>query len=600
MDFHMLATFVVIIVTIIAFISERWSIEFISLSAITTLLLLFSLYPLPNGSNNSLTATTILAGFANPALITILSLLIIGQALYETNALAPITERLQTLKPRYCTLAAMGIIISAGAISAFLNNTPVVVMFLPILAGLASRGRIATSKLFMPLSFASILGGMTTLIGSSTNILVADVAARNSHIQLGFFDFTFIGLLLAIPGILYILFIMPHLLPERKTMADEMGKFGKQFIAQIVLGTDHPLIGTRSVGGHFPKLDGMAVRVIEREERPLLPPFEDIELVAHDRIIVAATRAVITEALSSGAQLIQSKDEGKLIPLNRRLSLIEVVVAPGSRLIGRKIGETQIRSQTGCTILGVQRRSRMPRHIDEIRLEAGDVLLIGGSSEAIDRLRSTRDLLLLDQTADNIPHPRHANQVLFTLMAIIAATVSGLLPLVTAAMAGALVIIGCGCLNIRQAARAIDGRIIMLIAAGLALSTALEASGGANFLAMSLANAMAGLPIAYLLSAFFLLVAIITNLLSNNATAVLFTPIAISLAKETGYPQEAFILAVLFAANCSFASPIGYQTNLLVMGPGHYRFRDFIVAGMPLVLIIWLIFSLIAPWYYSL
>ena len=251
--------------------------------------------------------------------------------------------------------------------------------------------------------------------------------------------------------------------------------------------------------------------------------------------------------------------------------------------------------------LGVQRRSRMPRMaMSDIRLEAGDVLLVGGARDDVEALRLNKDLLLIELSTTDMPQRRYAPRALMIFLITAIVSASGLLPIATAALGGAFLMIATKCLNLRQAIRALDSRIYMLVGASLASAVALQKTGGAQFIAGGVVDAMQGQPAPILLSGLFLLVAILTNILSNNATAVLFAPIAIAIAKQTGLPAEPFVVGVIMAANCSFATPIGYQTNLLVMGPGHYKFADFLVAGLPLIVIIWLSFSFIAPWYYGL
>jgi len=283
------------------------------------------------------------------------------------------------------------------------------------------------------------------------------------------------------------------------------------------------------------------------------------------------------------------------------VTLAEAVVAPGSRLIGRTIEQAAIHHDTHTVVLGVERRSRMPRMaVSDIRLEAGDVLLVGGTRDTIEGLRANRDLLLLEWSATDIPRRRYANRarIIFALLVVYAA--SGFGPIVIGALAGALAMVLVGCLNVRQAVRAFDRTIYLMIGASLAAAAALEATGGATYIADFAVNAVSGYSIAVTMSVLFMVVGIVTNVLSNNATAVLFTPIAINIATRTGTAPLPLVVAVILAASCAFATPIGYQTNMLVMGPGHYRFRDYMIGGGPLLILMWLTFSLVGPWYYGL
>ncbi|PTW61313.1 TrkA family protein [Breoghania corrubedonensis] len=604
-DIQMALTFAVIAATILLYAWERFPIELTALGSVVAFVLIFTAFPLA-GPNGQLGPTELLMGFANPALITIMALLVVGQALFHTDALDKPTQIVLRTFRRLRLAPVTPILIGVAAISAFLNNTPVVVMFLPVLAAVAAAAGTSAARVLMPLSFIAILGGMTTLIGSSTNLLVADVAGRVSHVSIGFFSFTPLGGLLAFIGSLYIIFVMPRLLKPRKTMADEIQgpAGGKQFIAQIPVTYNHPLVGARSVKGMFPTLRDMTVRLVQRGEKPFLPPFEGVELQPGDTVIVAATRQALTKALSLRQPIMRS-DHGEADDEDRSItdgavSLAEAVVAPGSRMIGRTTTQSSLKAESNCVVMGLQRRSRMPRMaMTDIRLEAGDVLLLAGVHEDIQSLRGNRDVLLMDWSTAEVPKRRYAPRALLIFVAVVAIAASGMVPIVTAAITGALTMMLSGCLNVRQALRALDSRIFMLIGASLAAATALERTGGAQAVAEALMTAMAGQPPAVILSMLFLLIAALTNVLSNNATAVLFAPIAVNMAARTGVDVNAFVTCLIFAANCSFATPIGYQTNLIVMGPGHYRFSDFLRAGTPLVLIIWLSFSLLAPWYYG-
>jgi di/tricarboxylate transporter len=478
-------------------------------------------------------------------------------------------------------------------------------MFIPVLTAIAAKRNFDAAKGLMPLSYICILGGMTTLIGSSTNLLVADVAAREGY-EIGFFDFTVPGVILALVGAFYIIFIMPMILKQRPGMVEELKlNSGKQFVSQIEITANHPLLGIESRLGLFPQLTDMTVMMVVRREIPIRPPFEDIILSAGDIIIVAATREALTKALSAGSANVPSHPKDETPSAEKEIevdfNLAEVIVSPGSRFVGRTVQGANIRFTEGVVVMGVQRNSRMQhREFRDIRLEPGDTLLIGGTVDAINRLRSSRDLLLLEWSAAAVPMRRFAPRAItiFTLVVLTAST--GILPIMVASLAGVFAMFAASCLNIRQAARTFDGRIFMLVAAALAGAVALEKTGGASYLANGVVTLFEGQSPTVILSAFFLATAVLTNFLSNNATAVLFTPIAIKVALAIGAPPEAFIAGVIFAANCSFATPVGYQTNLLVMGPGHYRFADFIKAGSPLVILMWLAYSFVGPWYYGL
>ncbi|MCC9622653.1 SLC13 family permease [Thalassospira sp. MA62] len=590
---------------------ERISLELTSMTLIATLLLFFHFFPLADGDGqNLLGPATIMSGFANPALLTVLSLLVIGQGMVLTGGVSYIAGLITEhggKKPAVAIFVALFVVM---LMSAFLNNTPVVVIFIPIIQALSERIERSASALMIPLSYAAILGGMTTLIGSSTNLLVSSSLIELGMPPLEFFEFTMVGGALALTGFFYVLLIAPRLLPALASMRSKLANpesSGKQFIAQITVGPSSQMVGTRPVAGFFKDLTNITVQMIVRREHAELPPFDDgMSIQAGDVLVVAATRKALTEALHKDNGLLHSdavavNEHGDDAPERSTQLLAEVMLPPGSRLIGFNLEQIGFRYQYKCLVLGIQRRSRMIRtQMTEIRLEAGDVLLVQGRSEDVEALRTIRDVVLLEWSTRALPRPFHARRAATIFLGVIALAATGIVPIMVSSFIGAGLMIASGALNLRQAARAIDRKIVLLVAAALALGNALQMTGGAVFVADQLLAVTTGAPVPVILSLFFLIVAAFTNVLSNNACAVLFTPIGIGMAQQLGVEPHVFAIAVVMAANCSFASPVGYQTNLLVMGPGHYRFIDFLRAGTPLILLLWVAFSLFAPWYYGI
>ncbi len=588
---------------VVSYAAELLPVELTGLSILGALLLLFQALPLVGaGGTPLLGPSELLAGFSSPALIAVSALLVVGEAIVSTGALEGIARLLVWLARGSFQRALTYSLGYVTASSAFLNNTPIVVIFMPILRSIAERFGRPPSAVLMPLSFAAILGGMLTLIGTSTNLLVSGELAKLGERPFGFFDFTLPGLVLALAGGAYVL-IMPLVLPRRDEQPGLVAADGKQFIAELDVGPDSPLINETARGGMFPSLADVTVRLVQRGDEALLPPFEDVRLQAGDILIVAATRKVLTEMLAKfhGHLLNPPASERAARPRGQReMVLAEAMVRPASRIAGQTLEFTNFPARSHCTVLGIQRRARMLRtRIGELRLEPGDVLLLLGYSDQIRRLRTDPDVLLMEWSASEMPLVRKAPLATIIFGAIVIPAALDLVPIVVTAMLGILALILTGCLNVRQAARAVDRQIVLIIASSLALGSALEATGGAAYLAMLVLHAMQGAPPAAVLSVLFLLVALVTNVLTNNAAAVLFTPIAVNLAHQLDAQVFPFAIAVTFGASCSFATPIGYQTNLLVMGPGHYRFVDFVIGGLPLVIIVWLAFSLFVPWYYG-
>ncbi len=608
--FHMWATLGIIALALVFYVVEWTPIEVTSIGVICALLLFFSIFPFPApGHPDQLEPSGFLHGFANPALITVLALLVMGQGLVRTGAFDLGVRVLIEHMGRLGGLSLVVVLAVVAILSAFVNNTPIVVIFIPIMQMVAARLRISPSKTMMPLSFVAVLGGMTTLIGSSTNLLVNGALLEVGQRPLGFFEFSVPALVLAVVGLVYAVVLAPRLLPDRGSLVDKLfiGD-GKQFVAQVTVQEGSSFVGKDAPGGMFEGFRDMTVHLVQRGEEAHLPPFEGLVLRPGDILIVAAPRKALTEFLSKHPGLLYSapggggsSENGDGMPWRGKESMVaEAMVTPASRMIGRTLLQIGFHHQTHCVVLGIQRRSRMIRgRMTDIRLQAGDVLLIQGPSQDIDALGGHGDVLLIQWSQEELPVVDHAKRAVLIFLAVVALAASGVLPTVAAALTGALAMVVSGVLNVRQAARAIDARIVTAIAGALAMGLALEKSGGAAFLAGQAVAALQGFGPATILSAFFLLVAVFTNILSNNACAVLFTPIGVDIALMLGIPPHVFAIVVVLAANCSFASPLGYQTNLLVMGPGHYRFRDFVRAGIPLIVLLWVTFTLFGPWYFG-
>ncbi len=609
--FQMWALFALILGALVLYALERLPMEVTAIGVVCVLLVFFHLFPVPGaGGANALGPARILEGFGNPALVTVLSLLVMGQGIVRTGVLDRMARLVMGVGGGRAWISLAVVLAVSVAVSGFLSNIPVVVIFIPIMQALAARFGRSVSKVMIPLSYAAVLGGMTTLIGSSTNLLVNSGLVGMGETPFAFFDFTVPGLVMAAAGLAYVLLAAPRLLPDRASLADSLlGVGGKQFIAQITVSGDSELVGEVAPGGLFPSLPEMTVRMIQRGERAILPPFEDISVLPGDVLVVAATRQALTEALAHDPGLLSpdlqdgrggEREGGEPWHEGERV-LAEAMVAPASRLIGMTIARIGFRYKTRCIVLGIQRRSRMIRaRLTDIRLRAGDVLLVQGQPDDVGALKANRDVVLIEWSAQELPALRRSRRASLIFLTVIGCAASGLVPVVVATLTGAAAMVAVGVLNVHQAVRALDARIIATIGSALALGAALQETGGAAFIAHTLVEALYGVGPVITLSLFFLLVAGLSNIISTKTAAVLFTPIAVDIALELGVAPAAFAVAVVFASNCSFASPLGYQTNLLVMGPGHYRFTDFARAGIPLIVLMWIVFTLFAPWYYGL
>lgn len=603
---HMYVVFGFILLAIVVFASERIPLELGAMVILSLLMLFFELVPLHGAEGaNLLPVSDLLQGFANPALIAVMSLLVLGQAVIRTGSLAKIISLFIRLTNAGMIVAVFFTLLMVIILSSFLNDTPTCVIFIPIMMAIAQHLRVSASKLMIPLSYAAILGGVTTLIGSSTNLLVSGTLVELGREPLGFFDFTLPGAIIAGVGLLYVALILPRTLPNRVPLADEfMGDGERQFVAQLELSYQADAVGKTIEEADLFASDDMSLKMIQRGEHAFLPPFdENLTLKVGDLLILTTTRKALADMLANKPKesfrkihqlsMLSEDKEGDM-------QMTEILIAPASKMIGQNIEQIGFHQNHGTIVLGIQRRSRIiTSRMTEIRLAAGDVLLVMGNQVDINKLRSNRDVILMEWATQDLPSTKLARRTNLIFVSTIGLAAADILPIHISAFMGAAAAISLGCLNLRQAMRALDSQIIFMVAAGLALSVALQRSGGAEFLASSLVDVTVGLQPVFVMSAMFLLMAVLTNILSNNATALLFTPIAVSTALALNAPVEMFVFAVIFASNCcSFASPIGYQTNLLVMAPGHYKFVDYIKAGVPLIILVWLTYTTFSYFYF--
>lgn len=603
---HMWFAIGVICVAMALFATERFAMETTSMAILAALLLFYHFFPVRDASGaNMLGAAGLMAGFSNTALLAVVNLLIVGQAVVQTGALNEISGFISRMFGKKPYIAVIVCFFIVAVTSSVLNNTPVVVIFIPILAALCNSMHMSASKVMIPLSYAAILGGMTTLLGSSTNLLVSGVLTKIGEPPLGFFDFVLPGAFLAGAGFLYVVIAAPRLLIDRASPVSELTDSGdneeRRFVVQIQVRYGSELIGKAIDDDFFEGRENVRIRMIQREEQAHIPPFNDtVYLRPGDTMILSAPRKSVSELLADYKESILpsmpytgDKHDDDIDDLTSDVSIAEVVVPPGSRLVGQSLAQIGFHSRHKCVVIGIQRQQRFIKtQLSKLRLMQGDVLLVIGKRENITALQSANnDLILLEWSSEDLHSGNKAVPAAVILSGVVCVSATGLAPIVVSSFVGALACLMTGCLNFRQLTRAIDSQIVLIVAASLAMGAALQETGGAAEIAHGVIHLMQGAGPVVIMSVMFVVMALITNVLSNNASAVLFTPIAVNTAQELGAPVEMFIFAVIFACNCSFITPIGYQTNLLVMGPGHYKFSDYARAGAPLAVLIWLAYT---------
>ncbi|MDX1508779.1 MAG: SLC13 family permease, partial [Woeseiaceae bacterium] len=457
------------------------------------------------------------------------------------------------------------------------------------------------------MGLATIIGGMSTTIGTSTNLLVVGIAHDMGLPQIGMFDFTFMVLLVGGTGLLYIALVVPRVLPARDPNIVETTP--RIFKAQLWVREGGAADGL-TLSEALARTDGrMRIQEIQRGENLIVAKLPSVRLQPGDRLLVTDTASnlkqyedVLGATLHRSGETDASSPDGA-VPADDDLQLAEIVVHRGSPLFLRTVESAQLGRRSNLRPLAIHRGGHrttdVTGQLDQVRLRAGDVLLVQGSRSAIEALKFDSSMLVVDGTTD-LPRPHRAKRALAVFASVILTAAIGIMPIALAALIGFGLLLVLRCLTWRDAAAALPTAVIMIIVTSLALGKALVGTGMAEFVAAGFVAVAAGLPTPVILSGFMLIVAILTNIVSNNAAAVIGTPIAIAAAQQLGVNPMPFVLAVLFGANMSFATPFGYQTNLLIMSAGGYRFADFLKAGIPLAVLLWLGFSIALPMFYDL
>ena len=605
-DAHGVAVLVLTVVALFLFTRDRLPLESSSLAILIILVAGFELFPYVRDGEVALGAIDFFAGFGNEALIAISALMMVGKALETTGALQPLATVVGRAWSQNPTLALLATLIAGAILSAFMNNTPIVVLLMPILVGASIRSKFPVSEVMMPMGLATIIGGMSTTIGTSTNLLVVGIANDMGQHTFTMFEWVLPVAIVGGAAIAFLWLIAPRLLPDRTPlMADTTPRI---FSAQLHIKKGGFSEG-KTLSEVLKKTDGqMRVDKIQRSESLFLAKLPQVRLQPGDRLFVKDSPENLKHYEQAlGATLYNISDVEHPVddefPLQAGgQQLAEVVVTRGSPLHLRTLAAARFTGSYGLMPLALHRArapsSQVTGDLNTIRLRAGDVLLVQGSSEAISNLKDSGSMLVLDGTTD-LPHTHRAKRALFIMAGVIAAAALGLLPISVSAIVGLGLMIATGCLSWRDAVGALSIPVVMIIVTSLALGKALLGTGMADFLAMGFVNMTSALPPAMILSGFMLLMAVLTNIVSNNAAAVIGTPIAIGIAQQLGAPAEPFILATLFGANMSFATPYGYQTNLLVLSAGGYKFSDFLRVGIPLTVLMWIGFSLVLPVLYE-
>ncbi len=581
-DWHAGAVLAITFGTFYLFAKEQLPVQSTALLALLALMLLFGIFPYDR-SELPLGPEQFLAGFGNTALVTICFLMVLGRGLVATGALEPIVRRLARVWTFAPSLAFLLMLIFCMLASGVMNDTPIVVLMMPVLVAVASRTGTSATRTLLPMNYAVLIGGMATTIGTSTNLLVVGIAEKNGVPAFGLFDFAPIVAIAAAVALPYLWFVVPRLLPH-DTGGEPRGE-PLVFSAALVLREPGFAAG-RELREALGKLPGLKPRAILRDgiEMTRLPT---LDLKAGDRLLADGSPEDLREyAAVLGASLDPDEDPG--IPTPSGQTLAQALIASDSDLGGTTHAAGRFGEEHGLVVIGLHRPGNvLALDPGSALLRPGDVLLLRGPKEGIARLRAVPGVLILDATME-LPHTRRAPLALAILGGVIAMAALKLLPMVLASAVGVAAMLLTGCLRWQEATDALSSKVVMIVVASLALGEALTATGLIAGAGYGLAALGEVIPPAAMITALMLLMAIVTNFVSNNAAAIIGTPVAIAMATALGSDPRPFVLAVLFGCNISYATPMGYQTNLLVMSAGGYHFRDFVRAGLPLAILMWI------------
>jgi di/tricarboxylate transporter len=598
---HAVAAMALTIVALYLFSRKRYPLELTSLGLIVILTVGFSLFPFADGAR-SLEPVDLFFGFGHEALIAVCALMVMGQGLVLTGALEPVGRTLAKAWGRMPFLSLLATLVIGAVLSAFVNNTPIVVLLLPILVSVCLRTGSSPSKILMPMGLSTLVGGTATTIGTSTNLLVVAVAADLGMRRFEMFDFALPAVIAAGVAIAYLWLIAPRLLPDRSIALSDVSP--RLFEGRLQINQDSPAVdGTLS---DAISLAGGSMRVsrIRRGDTYILP-LPDVVLREGDRLRVRDTPTNLKSFEESLKATLYGDDRtagdqhaiDDEHPLRDEDQVVaEVAVVQGSTLDRANLRYARFIGRFQLAVLALHRPGqeimRADQEIQDVTLAPGDILLVQGPRDQIRELKRDSEFLVLDSSM-TLPRTRKAPLAFGLVVMTVAAAALGIMPIAVSATAGAALMLGFRCMSIGAAIRAISPSVFFVVAASLALGAALVETGATGYLTEVFLALTHGTSPTVTLGSLMLLLAILTNVVSNNAAAVIGTPIALGIAQGLALPPEPFVLAVLFGANLSYATPMAYKTNLLVMSTGNYTFSDFLRVGVPLTIIMWLVLTFV-------
>jgi len=576
----------ILAIAIILFATEWVRMDLVSLMVLLAL-----------GLTGQVTPHEAFAGFSNPAVITVAAMFVLSAGLNHTGALSPLGNYLTRVSGSSTTRLLITTMLFVAVLSAFVNNVGATAMLMPLVVDMAQKAKVSPSRLLIPLAFGSLLGGLCTLIGTPPNILINTMLRTYTGEGFAMFDFTPVGLCLLAAGLGFFL-LFGRLLPERKAGTLTEAYQVKEYITEVRLLATSPWAGMTIAACGLERDFGLKVRAVLRGLRKYPFPHRNRKLHADDILFLEGNpKAILKVRENKGLQLVPEA-EFPLPPEIKKteIMVLEAALTPTSEMVGRTLRDASFRDTHGLTVLAIWRKGApVVKKVDHVTLQFGDVLLLQGPRDKVMHLGQDHGFLLLGGIDPPPFRPRRGPLAILTLLGVVLLASTGVLPIMLSATLGALVMVLLRCLTPREAYEAIDWSIIILIAGTLPLGIAMERSGTAKLLADLIVNGIGPWGPWAVLSGMFLATFLLTSIMSNAATAVLLAPIAMNAAYDLGASPKPFFMAVAVAASASFMTPVSHQSNALVMGPGGYRFSDYLKVGTPLNLIIWVLGSLLIP-----
>jgi di/tricarboxylate transporter len=583
MTFEIALAFAILLAGLVVFALELFPIDFVAFSLMAVVLVL--------GPILRVSPEQAISGFSNPATITVMAMFILSGAVYQTGLINLLAQKMVRLAGPSELRQLIAVMLVVGPISSIINNTAAVAILLPSVITLAREHNRAPSKLLMPLSFFSQLAGVITLIGTSTNILASSISQREGYGPFGMFEFSLIGLLVFGTGALYIFLAGRHLLPRRPFEEEIVSRYHiKDYLSEVVVLGNSPLVGKTVMESRLREQFDIHVFEILRDGQKLEHPLADKQLHAGDILLINTNTEKLLKIKDSEGLAIEPEVRFADKELRREdRPLLEVVIGPGSDLIGGTLASTNFHYRYSCSVIAIQKhgeligrqRGLIRERLGKVRLEFGDTLLMRGAPLALEQVKREPGLIVTEELQLKSFRTEKAAVAISILVGVVVVAALGV-PILITSIAGCVLMVLTGCLKVNELHESIRWDVILLLAGVIPLGLALENTGGAHLLATLAAKSAAYVPPVLVVGAFYVITMFLTELISNNATVVVMIPVAAAAAETIGLDPKALFLAIMFAASTSFSTPVGYQTNTMVYGPGGYCFLDFLRVGGPL------------------